>query len=219
MTENVAETLEIPPRKSMEDPGAHELEASDSDDHFSDAQSGMENSGLNSPIPTTRIEKVDNKPSHGEVPGTDAYKMREGDAEPDEIAVIPEGQKKGLSADSAGRPSTPGGKPIPITVVEKIDPSSPSHGEIPGTDAHTIRQVDAVPDVVLKADESRFPSTSRSRAGSTPGDLPIPITKVEKVDSIPSHGEVPGTDAFEMRKQDAEPDVVEEIGDVKGPRS
>jgi len=46
--------------------------------------------------------------------------------------------------------------------------------------------------------------------------LPIPITKVEKVDSEPSHGEVPGTEAFEIRKGDAEPDIVEEVGDVPG---
>jgi hypothetical protein len=59
-------------------------------------------------------------------------------------------------------------------------------------------------------------ASSRSRSVSTPGDLPIPITRVEKVDSEPSHGEVPGTDAFEIRKGDAEPDIVEEVGDVPG---
>ena len=88
--------------------------------------------------------------------------MRENDAAPDEIAIIPEGQ--------SGSPSGLGG----------LTPET------------------------------------RSRASSTPGDRPIPITKVEKVDSKPSFGEVPGTKAFELRKEDAEPDIVEEVGDAPG---
>jgi len=42
------------------------------------------------PIPITRVERVDDEPSHGEVPGTEAYDMRTADAEPDQFAVIPE---------------------------------------------------------------------------------------------------------------------------------
>jgi len=96
-----------------------------------------------------------------------------------------------------------------------------------------MREADAVPDEVEiigetkdlegKSTTSGIPVTvadriSRNRAESTPGDLPIPITKVEKVDSEPSHGEVPGTEAYELRKGDAEPDIVEEIGDAPGTR-
>jgi len=167
----------------VEDPGAHDLgkaipkltyfviliystDSSDSDDHFSDAQSGPDQSGAISPvIPLTRVEKVDDEPSHGEVPGTEAYEVREADAVPDEVEIIPE--PKGQIAKSS----------IPAGVAERI---------------------------------------VRTRADSTPGDLPIPITKVEKVDSEPSHGEVPGTKAYELRKEDAEPDIVEEIGDAPG---
>lgn len=154
------------------------LESSDSDDHFSDALSGPDrNSGDTSPIPLTRVEKVDDEPSHGEVPGTDAYDIRTADAVPDEVAIIPE------PADLEARAS-------PISPVSsRASPLSPV-------------------DKVL--------SQSRSRSGSTPGDLPIPTTRVEKVDSEPSHGEVPGTEAFEIRKGDAEPDVIEEVGDVPG---
>jgi hypothetical protein len=90
--------------------------------------------------------------------------MRENDAAPDEIAIIPDGT------------------------------SSPITG--PG----------------------RLSSDTRSRASSTPGDLPIPITKLEKVDSKPSHGEVPGTVAYELRKEDAKPDIVEEVEDAPGPQ-
>lgn len=141
--------------------------------------------------------------------------MREDDAEPDEVAVIPE------SKDTEAKPSvhvsaTPGGQPIPTTLVEKIDPSTPSHGEIPGTLAHEKRAADAVPDMVVKSGDRSPSAHTRSRAPSTPGDLPIPITRVEKVDSEPSHGEIPGTKAFEMRKEDAEPDVVERVEDPPG---
>jgi hypothetical protein len=142
--------------------------------------------------------------------------MRDNDAEPDQIAVVGDvSNPKVLESDD--RPTTPGGQPIPITVVERVD-DSPSYGEVPATEAYEKRQADAVPDLVVKTgDRSRSTSTStRSRAESTPGDLPIPITKVEKVDSKPSHGEVPGTEAYEMRKGDAQPDVVEEVGDAPG---
>jgi hypothetical protein len=192
------------------------VESSDSDDHFSDAQSGLEHSGGASPVvPLTRIEKVEDEPRHGEVPGTEAYAMRESDAAPDKVAIIPEG-KANEENDTVPRSPTPGGRPIPSTLVEKVDPSSPSHGEVPGTLAHDKRAADAVPDMVVKTGNRRRSPSTRSRAGSTPGDLPIPTTKVEKVDSEPSHGEVPGTKASEMRKEDAEPDAVEEVGYVPG---
>lgn len=204
-------TLDIPPRTSIDDPGAHELE-SESDDHFSDAQSGLNSpSSAKSSIPITRIEKVDNEPSYGEVPGTEAYQKREHDAHPDEIAVLGDPETPPIANSSL-----PGGQPIPMTIVERID-DTPAHGEVPGTEAHKKRTADAVPDVLLRSG-SRSPSIStRSRANSTPGDLPIPTTRVERVDSEPRHGEVPGTEAYEIRKGDAKPDEEVEVGDVPAP--
>lgn len=63
---------------------------------------------------------------------------------------------------------TPGGLPIPKTVVEKVEPENPSHGEVPGkciitsseqhrlmmysgTAAFDIRTEDAAPDEVRTA--------------------------------------------------------------------
>lgn len=204
------ENLELPPRKSMEDSGAHDLESSDSDDHFSDAQSGLTPT---SPTPKTRVERVDDEPSHGEVPGTGAYSMRQQDAAPDEIEVVPEGSASRPRSTTGSHPSTAGEQPIPTTVVEKIDPEAPSYGNVPGTLAHHMRAADAVPDLVLKAGSPSQSPVSRSRTNSTPGDLPIPVTKVEKVDSKPSYGEVPGTKAHAMRTEDAQPDIVEEVRD------
>ncbi|KUJ22582.1 uncharacterized protein LY89DRAFT_607291 [Mollisia scopiformis] len=222
MAQEEHETLEPPARTSIDDPGAHDLgkarnESSDSDDHFSDAQSGLEAaSGIATPvIPLTRVEKVDDETRYGEEPGTVAYRMREQDAAPDEIEVVPEGRRSASSL-SMSNPTSPGGQPIPLTVVEKVDPSSPSHGEVPGTEAHEKRLADAVPDLVVRSGSRSRSSTMRSRSGSTPGDLPIPVTKVERVDSKPAHGEVPGTKAYEMRRGDAQPDIVEEVEDVPG---
>ncbi|KAI9719278.1 MAG: hypothetical protein M1812_003608 [Candelaria pacifica] len=213
-----------PPKKSVEieDPGAHELASENEEDHFSDASEGRQatarGTGSGSPIPTTRVERVDDSPSHGEVPGTAAYNIRTQDAIPDAVEIVPEGShsrssSRGRVADS---PSTPGGGPIPKTVVEKVDPSSPSHGDVPGTEAHQIRKADAVPDVVLKAPKDDDGAAAKSPSGHTPGDLPIPSTVISKVDSKPSHGEVPGTDAHAIRQSDAKPDAVEETGDAEG---
>jgi len=154
MAENSKANLEPPRRSSIADPGAHDLDSSDSDDHFSDAQSGLEqSSGSASPaIPVTRVEKVDNEPSYGELPGTEAYKLRESDAEPDEIAVVSKPDDAEAKVALSGS-TTPGGQPIPLTVVEKVDSSTPSHGEIPGTLAHEKRAADAVPDVVKKVED------------------------------------------------------------------
>lgn len=41
-------------------------------------------------IPKMVVEKVDEEPSHGEVPGTAAYDMRQADAQPDVVIQAPE---------------------------------------------------------------------------------------------------------------------------------
>jgi hypothetical protein len=128
--------------------------AESSDEHFSDASEGQpRRSDATSPIPITRVERVDDEPAHGEVPGTDAYNMRAQDAVPDEVEIVPEGARsRSASRVSTGDiPLTPGGTPIPRTIVEKIDPDQPSYGDVPGTHAHQLRLADAEPDVVVKA--------------------------------------------------------------------
>lgn len=137
------------------------IESSEGEDHFSDASEGrdsaIDRSSAASPVPVTRVEKVDDEPSYGEVPGTPAYKMRMQDAVPDEVEIVPEGTRSRSTSrlSASDRPSTPlspGGTPIPRTVVERID-DKPSHGEIPGTEAYEHHRADAVPDVVLKVPE------------------------------------------------------------------
>lgn len=96
---------------------------------------------------------MDDQPSYGEVPGTDAYSKRAQDAVPDEVEVVPEGSRSRSASrvSLSDRPYTPGGTQIPKTVVEKVDPDAPSYGDVPGTEAFELRAADAVPDVVLKA--------------------------------------------------------------------
>ncbi|KAK4692156.1 hypothetical protein P7C71_g4996, partial [Lecanoromycetidae sp. Uapishka_2] len=212
----------LPPRKSveLEDPGAHELEHSENEDEvFSDAPEGQgSRSEPSSPIPLTRVERVDDRDNHGEVPGTAAYKMREQDAVPDELKIIPEGSNNSPNSTLNQKDpiSSPTGMPIPKTVVEKVDAASPSHGDVPRTAAHSIRSADAVPDVILQVPGDGEAPHSDNQIVDVSPETPIPTTVITKVDSEPSHGEVPGTDAFEIRKGDAKPDIVEKKGDVSG---
>ncbi|KAI4105995.1 MAG: hypothetical protein L6R37_002456 [Teloschistes peruensis] len=232
-----ADTL-APPRKSveLEDPGAHELSSDNEDDVFSDAHEGPKQaSGKASPIPITRVERVgshseigegysdleqvDDHDSYGEVPGTEAYDLRKQDAVPDELEILGDTSKPSSRRTSQSHPertSTPGGTPIPLTVVEKVDSASPSHGEVPGTAAHSMRQADAVPDVILQSPKAKTSFAASSPGGTIAPEIPVPKTVVTKVDEQPSHGEVPGTEAYEMRTEDATPDVVETQGDPTG---
>ncbi|KAK0731755.1 hypothetical protein B0H67DRAFT_679330 [Lasiosphaeris hirsuta] len=148
-------SLSPPSRTHTGDPGAHDLDTSDSEEHFSDAQSGLPDSPHpTSPIPRTRVERVDDKPAYGEVPGTSAYQMREEDAAPDEIAYIPDLNSESQAApDTDASPPTPGGQPIPKTVVEEapdVD-GSVTHPEI-----EKKHVADPQPDVILKADGQKI---------------------------------------------------------------
>ena len=102
------------------------------------------------------MEKTDDTPSHGEVPGTEAYEKRKTDAVPDQLEVVPEGSRsRSSSIDQASSSSGLSSRraSVPKMVVEKVDPGSPSHGEVPGTEAYAMRQADAKPDEVLQASE------------------------------------------------------------------
>ncbi|KAK7752702.1 hypothetical protein SLS62_005254 [Diatrype stigma] len=174
-------SLEAPERKGVNDPGAHELDfqdsvayrlaaESDSDDQFTDAQSEIpgRSPGSTSPIPRTRVERVDDAPAHGEVPGTEAYNKRTEDATPDEIAFVPET----ISSQSTGRSLSPGGHPIPKTVVDETE-------DIPGSTTHhyheQLHQADATPDMVHKADGTGEVNPVPSSAGTSKegsGDTP-----------------------------------------------
>ncbi|KAK4039264.1 hypothetical protein C8A01DRAFT_47224 [Parachaetomium inaequale] len=175
-------SLSPPERQGTIDPGAHELgttspsilpshqtntppaEASDSEEHYSDAQSGPVSPTPASPIPKTRVEKVDDKPAYGEVPGTQAYRLREGDAEPDEIAIIPDPSEPSKpEPEQTPRSPTPGGHPIPTTVVEE---TPDAEGSVTRPENRQRRKSDAHPDLVVKAD-------GKVEDGGAANDTPI----------------------------------------------
>ena len=89
---------------------------------------------------------MDDEPSYWEVPGTEAYKKRTEDAEPDEIAIIPD-ESKPVTSEAPS--PTPGGQPIPTTLVEETpdSPGSTRHPEI-----EKRHRADPPPDLVLTAD-------------------------------------------------------------------
>ncbi|RKF54126.1 hypothetical protein GcC1_214047 [Golovinomyces cichoracearum] len=170
----------------------NEFDTSDSEEHFSDARSGL--------------EPVFNDMSLYNV--EDCRRFPDFEVAPDQKVNLPQVHEESQQMNNG----VSFVQPIPITVVEKVDPSILSHGEIPGTEAHEIRSADAAPDLVVKVSEGNTrPWSNRSRSGSTPGDRPIPITRLERVDRRLSHGEIPGTLAYEARRQDAIPDIIEEI--------
>ncbi|KAL4763984.1 DUF5102 domain-containing protein [Aspergillus foveolatus] len=210
-----------PPRQSLEleDPGAPD-HASDSDEeHFSDASEGNSRSRSRatsraSPVPRTRVEKVDDVPSHGDVPGTSAYEKREQDAVPDEVEVI----SRSRSPSTAGqhrRSATPGGTPIPRTVVEKVDPGQPSYGDVPGTEAYEKRKADAVPDIVTKTSESPTPLAAPTEFGeANTTTTPVPETLLSEVGDAPDDGSIhSGPRAHRRRPSDTLPDATETVSD------
>ncbi|KAI9924764.1 hypothetical protein MW887_006620 [Aspergillus wentii] len=213
-----------PPSKSFEgeDIGVQESASNSDEEHFSDATEGNQHShsrspsGRTSPVPRTRVEKVDEDPSHGDVPGTPAYEKRGQDAVPDEIEVIPEGSRSRShsAAGSQGRSPSPGA--IPRTLVEKIDPSEPAHGEVPGTAAYEQRKADAVPDIVTTVPESddKPPSPSAEASEPNAADVDVPETLLSRVDSIPNEDGKPRQRAHKRSPSDALPDSTETIQDV-----
>lgn len=103
-------------------------------------------------------------------------------------------------------------------MVEKIDLESPSHGEVPGTEAFEKRQADAVPDIVRKADgdnDAQLPSSGDHDSPETnSSDQSIPETIVSRVDTPPTEKELPSRPrAHRSSASDAMPDTVETIRD------
>jgi hypothetical protein len=76
--------------------------------------------------------------------------MREGDAAPDEIAIIPDPSSQSApEPEEPPRSPTPGGQPIPKTVVEE---APDVEGSVTHPENRQRRKSDAHPDVVVKAD-------------------------------------------------------------------
>lgn len=162
---------------------------------------------------------MDDNPSHGEVPGTSAYDKRGEDSVPDEIEVIPEGSRSRSQsmAESQNRPANPEEPPVPRTMVERVEPERPSHGDIPGTTAYEQRKADAVPDLVMTAAESggtSEPSPESSDGSGT--STAVPEMLVSQVESTPDEKTESRPHAHRRRASGALPDSTEVVPDAPG---
>ncbi|KAK0389611.1 hypothetical protein NLU13_3186 [Sarocladium strictum] len=200
------EGLEPPKDPSNADPGARQLaESSDSEDQFTDAQSGPASPSVSPPVPKTRVERVDDEPAHGEVAGTDAHEKRLQDAKPDEIAVIPESDD--TSTPRAEQPSS--ATNIPTTVVEE------SAGDLPGphsAEFEAKREADASPDVIVtpdgtkKAGEESSPETTVAnqdgKETSPPDETEPPAVQSEYAAATASANETQANDGHDFDDDD-----------------
>ncbi|PGH02167.1 hypothetical protein AJ79_07713 [Helicocarpus griseus UAMH5409] len=204
--------LEPPPKGAeLEDPGAQPSPSESEDEHFSDASEGITPRSRSPSVPRTRVEKVDDSPSYGEIPGSPAYEKRELDAVPDEIEIIGSGTPSRPTSSASRRISlTPDAAQVPRTVVEKIDPSSPSYGEEPGTAAYEAHKADSAPDMILKIDSTTPPDPPQTSTGATP----VPETVLSRVDSLPEESSQKTFTAHRRSPSDADPDAVQTVPDV-----
>lgn len=150
------------------------------------------------------------------MPGTAAYEKREKDSVPDEVEVIPEGSRS--RSQSTAQSPAPGNSPVPRTVVERVEPERPSHGDVPGTDAYNKRKADAVPDLVTTAPESGgTPELDpEPNAATAADDTAVPETLVSEVETPTGEETESGPHAHRRRPSDALPDSVETVPDAPG---
>ena len=116
-------------------------ELSDSDEHFSDAQSGLGDSENHTPVrPSTQVEKVDPEPTQSWASGTQGYTAQRADVEPYEAATIAEAEnlKKRAAGGGLSREQ----------IANVVEP--PSKGGTPGATAQYQRPEDAVSDTIVR---------------------------------------------------------------------
>lgn len=125
------------------------------EDHFSDASEGhtpRPQSRAASPVPRTRVERVDSSAQHGDVPGTSAYTKREQDAVPDEMEVIPEGSesrnRSRAGLDLVAPESASANPTVPETRLSQVDAGSDEEGTSQPRVHHRRSPSDALPDTV-----------------------------------------------------------------------
>ena len=116
--------------------------------------------------------------------------MRIQDAVPDELEIIPEGEASKHATGHAlpNKYQAAATVPIPITVVQKVEPASPSHGEVPGTAAHSIRKADAIPDVIIQVNDPGVPSVE-AQSDSKSASVPFSETGNASWDTVSSKNE------------------------------
>lgn len=131
------------------------VETSDSEDHFSDAKSAPVSPARSSPVLRTRIEKVDDEPSRGQVPGSEAHRQREEDVKPDEIALAADSTSPGRDqaplASDLSSSETSESHAAPQTVISQSAGATSAHTETFNEAIEEAHREDAAPAVVIRA--------------------------------------------------------------------
>lgn len=142
--------------------------------------------------------------------------MRSQDAVPDELEIIPDGEKSRpySGTNDKGLNTAREGSPIPITVVQKLDPISPSHGEVPGTTAYSVRAADAAPDVITKIRDPEEEIAEHNQFLKA-NETPIPKIVQPKAESEWSQGEDLALKPYEVDKENSTTNAVKQ-GDMSG---
>lgn len=184
------------------------IDNSSNDDHFSDARDGRSDMDDYDTTPSPTIQmpptviSVD-ATSHGEMPDTEAFEKRSADITDEAetpkkrrsmnitIPGLLDGNYDAVNDDDdvESTPETPKSS-VPISLVGRVD-DTPTHW-VPGTEPLGKGLADAQPGAVR-----------------TPSPILIPTMVVQRIEGDkPYHGEVPGTEEYERRSADAQPDVI-----------
>ena len=135
---------------------------------------------------------------------------------PDEVEVMAESTPSDKRSDATlDQSRSLEGTPVPMTVVEKIDPQVADHGEEPGTVAYELRMADAPPDKIYKIDDPRMGESQEDQQTSNEVDPPLPETTLSRVESLPNDSSQSFT-AHRRRPSDALPDSEELVLDGSG---
>ncbi|KAK8930396.1 hypothetical protein H634G_01078 [Metarhizium anisopliae BRIP 53293] len=150
--------LEPPPEMGKTDPGAHQLsepESSDSDDQFTDAQSGTATPHATSPMPKPRAENADSSCSPAKIPAAERKEKGQADAQSEEIAQQDD-PKTEIQAEISKQE-------VPVTVLAPVDSADAPE---------RFSSTDAKPDVVLEiaADDEHAEHGGDENADEEEGD-------------------------------------------------
>lgn len=152
-------------------------ESSDSDEHFSDAHSGLGDSGTASPVrPLTKLPKVEPQPGNPDLPKTHINEAQRSDAEREEGAIIPASNSLESHADSKTLTHS-------STVGERVESSS-SRSAISEVTTHEQRFDNTMRDIadesstkVIQVDSAHSEKTKENNLAEEAKDAPGRVLK------------------------------------------
>ncbi|KAH8815316.1 hypothetical protein F5884DRAFT_771907 [Xylogone sp. PMI_703] len=136
--------LSPPARTSIDDPGAHSLESSDEEEHFSDAQSGLENPSPKTPA----IITTDEKPASDIAPETEEIKVE------DRSTVAPEEVEESHSTAAKNQLPESASADLPTPEKQLEEQNTPSQTETPGAPTSESNDITTESDIARNGDDN-----------------------------------------------------------------